>query len=431
MGGYSGQSIAGLLSTSAHGSDFDRPPLPDSVKAIHLVGPGGVEHWIEPTNGITTGAAAVGEALGIDAANVHYDDDWFNSALVTVGSMGIIYSLVIEVEPQHDVHMDLRRMLWTAARAQLLNGDAFKPDAGELGDGRALLEDINKGVVRRSLQIVINPFAVDPAGGHSAWMTTRYDLSLASANAPAVKPEPPEVQAFRIFAGPLAGLADIDPNAAENLTTTVLNQPDSSSDGWSHFMMCTAADPPAAAYALEVAFDATTTAYLTFVDEMLVLLENEYAGKDKMALAGWISLRFQGQSRAYLSPQNRAKRTCTVELVGIVGVKSSQPLLDMVEELARQHNGIQHWGMHNNLLMSDVESGAYPNLQKWRRVRWALTGQGTLTTFDSEFVVDTGLNKKPGRIRPPLKPRVLVKPIPILKRPAAVINRVIRRPPRH
>jgi hypothetical protein len=37
--------------------------------------------------------------LGLADANLHYDDDWFNSVLVSMGSMGIIYSLVVEVMP--------------------------------------------------------------------------------------------------------------------------------------------------------------------------------------------------------------------------------------------------------------------------------------------------------------------------------------------
>jgi FAD/FMN-containing dehydrogenase len=44
MGGSSGQSLAGVLSTSAHGMDIDRGPIPDMVRAIHLVAPGGVQH---------------------------------------------------------------------------------------------------------------------------------------------------------------------------------------------------------------------------------------------------------------------------------------------------------------------------------------------------------------------------------------------------
>ena len=43
------------------------------------------------------------QALALPDANIHYDDDWFNSVLVSMGSMGIIYSLVVEVVPQYDL----------------------------------------------------------------------------------------------------------------------------------------------------------------------------------------------------------------------------------------------------------------------------------------------------------------------------------------
>jgi FAD/FMN-containing dehydrogenase len=53
-GGGSGQTLGGMISTSTHSGDSAAPPLGDSVQAIHLVGAGGVEHWIERDGGITT-----------------------------------------------------------------------------------------------------------------------------------------------------------------------------------------------------------------------------------------------------------------------------------------------------------------------------------------------------------------------------------------
>ena len=41
MGGAAGQTLAGVISTSLHGSHFQLPPFPDWVRAIHLVGPDG------------------------------------------------------------------------------------------------------------------------------------------------------------------------------------------------------------------------------------------------------------------------------------------------------------------------------------------------------------------------------------------------------
>lgn len=47
LGGSNGQSIAGAISTSTHGGDWDQPPLADYVRAIHLITHGGQELWIE------------------------------------------------------------------------------------------------------------------------------------------------------------------------------------------------------------------------------------------------------------------------------------------------------------------------------------------------------------------------------------------------
>src|SRR5262249_25927086 len=47
LGGALGQSLAGAISTSTHGSDIELPPLPGMVRAIHLVSPTGQEFWLE------------------------------------------------------------------------------------------------------------------------------------------------------------------------------------------------------------------------------------------------------------------------------------------------------------------------------------------------------------------------------------------------
>src|ERR1700675_249897 len=47
LGGNKGQSLAGVISTGTHGSDVNGVPIADAIAAIHLVGPGGQEWWIE------------------------------------------------------------------------------------------------------------------------------------------------------------------------------------------------------------------------------------------------------------------------------------------------------------------------------------------------------------------------------------------------
>src|SRR6185369_5158233 len=41
LGGAGGQTIVGAFNTGTHGGDFDRPPIADSVMAMHLVADGG------------------------------------------------------------------------------------------------------------------------------------------------------------------------------------------------------------------------------------------------------------------------------------------------------------------------------------------------------------------------------------------------------
>src|SRR5262249_40314872 len=131
-----------------------------------------------------------------------------------------------------------------------------------------------------------------------------------------------------------------------------------------------------------------------------ILYNAQYIENPPYAYLGWISLRFQGQSRAYLSPHNRASRTCTVEFAAAwhdpgsnMGWADTPPLLARIEAKGREFGGIQHWGLNEGLNASDV-ARAYPRLDTWRRVRWELTKGGTLTTFDNDFTHRCGLSAR-------------------------------------
>jgi hypothetical protein len=85
---------------------------------------------------------------------------------------------------------------------------------------------------------------------------------------------------------------------------------------------------------------------------------------DHLGLAGWFSVRFVGQSRAYLSQFSRSARTCTMEFVGLEQLSHTRILLARLEAAGRQHGGIQHWGMFDDLTEADVRR-AYPNFDQW------------------------------------------------------------------
>jgi FAD/FMN-containing dehydrogenase len=116
LGGSSGQSVAGAFSTSTHGSTFDLRPIADQVRAIHLIGPGGQEWWIE-----RLGARAITDRRRMEEARdagrlcqdvrIVYDDLLFNAVLASVGRMGIVYSYVVEVVPAFLLKQEKRRLL--------------------------------------------------------------------------------------------------------------------------------------------------------------------------------------------------------------------------------------------------------------------------------------------------------------------------------
>jgi FAD binding domain len=378
LGGSSGQTIAGVISTSVHGANIKRGPIPDLVRAIHLVGPGGTQHWIEPSAGLTN-RAALTQSLGIDPANVHQDDDWFNSALVAIGSFGIIYSVIVEAVPQFDLVETTKWLSWTDVRKRLVQGAPDSPFTSN-----------------RDVMVLLNPFRA-PDGTRPCFLKTKTEE-------PAQAPLPQNGWDLLNEAWFLQGLElavrgawEVNPKGGGPLSMhefvsaqTRGRTAEGVKRGRSYTITTSPGTPPLRGLSLEIAFDATNDNYLRFVDEADVLLDSAYVNEN-LGLGGWFSLRFVGQSKAYLSPQRRFARTCMVEIAALQEISHTRKLLARLEALGRQHGGIQHWGMFDDLRYEDV-ARAYPQLDTWLRVRRQLTNNGTVRTFDAPFVERCGLN---------------------------------------
>jgi hypothetical protein len=132
MGGACAQTVAGAISTGTHGGDFDRPPLADSVRAIYLIGAGGTHHWIEPTRHITVAAKVQAVFPCILVENIHYDDDTFHAALVSMGAMGVIYAVILDVVPQYLLLQWNHWSTWEQLIADAWWGPSTEYDTGNL-----------------------------------------------------------------------------------------------------------------------------------------------------------------------------------------------------------------------------------------------------------------------------------------------------------
>jgi hypothetical protein len=130
LGGAGGQTVVGALSTGTHGGDFDRPPVADSVVALHAVVDGGRHYWIEPARDERTPfvdeaklRAVYGrpEFGGPDNFEVLYDSQAFCAALVQVGRFGVVYSAVLKVLPQYGLYQTVAFDTWENVRDRIAN----------------------------------------------------------------------------------------------------------------------------------------------------------------------------------------------------------------------------------------------------------------------------------------------------------------------
>ncbi|HEX8724227.1 MAG TPA: hypothetical protein VF737_02435 [Gemmatimonadaceae bacterium] len=176
LGGSGGQSIAGVTATGSHGADIHLPPIADAIAAIHLIGPGGQEWWIEPSAGLTAGSEADTQAALQHIATtvpgaademcsgiiVKKDDAFFRSALVSVGRMGFVYSLVIKTVPAFKLTETRAEDVWEKLKNRLTASTFFDT-----------VRDL------RFIQILIDPFG---NGTHDCRIAKRVDVTCDTPN---------------------------------------------------------------------------------------------------------------------------------------------------------------------------------------------------------------------------------------------------------
>jgi FAD/FMN-containing dehydrogenase len=158
LGGSRGQSLAGVLNTGVHGGDVALPPIADAVRAIHLVGPGGQQWWIEPAIGCVTSRRILERArargiLDPTLKNV-YDDDWFNALLVAMGCAGVVYSVVVECRPAFRLRQTIVGESWSVAQRRIRDLSSR--------DRRPRFLEINVNPTDSSCRVTVRDETVEP-----------------------------------------------------------------------------------------------------------------------------------------------------------------------------------------------------------------------------------------------------------------------------
>ena len=454
LGGSNGQALAGVISTSTHGGDWQQPPFPDLVKAIHLVTDGGRELWIERASDAITSDDRLTPVLPCSDAEIVRDDRVFDAALVACGRFGVLYSFVLEARRS----LRVVEVVTTPTRSEVLQALRHGVESGTLFQP---LFDL--------LSTATRPAGLDDATGEpyflqvlfssqnpeDVWMHRRFETTVAS-DIPAPEPPPPPgtvhvtatgsdhdlavdivaaanaallAAAMAVgvvpIAGPIAALyitgvaayfngviasreftlgsvvaAALDAlwkvpaasHAIPGLNFSVIDgrfRPviEHGRRGPHHLITSgTRSDSDSTSYraaSIELVFDATTTDYLDFLDEILPVAPS-------FQQAGYVSLRPSRASKALLSMHGvSGSHAMSIEISSLQGLPGNAEWMAYVHRRAVARGGRPHWGQYNKLDAFDVAMLFGSSLNEWREA--LLQVSGTSTRFSNEFSRSRGL----------------------------------------
>ena len=172
LGGYDGQTIAGVVQTGTHGSVLRGGPIAEAVLSINAVDALGRKLRIEPSGGPTDPAK-----FGTEFPDwqLRQDTDLFDAALVSVGAFGIVFSYLVRVVDAFYLNESRTRMKLADLKALLRGGNIYRlvdvdaPDWIDPDDNRRLNAPHVASVFH--LEFLVNPHPID--GDNTVVVTSR------------------------------------------------------------------------------------------------------------------------------------------------------------------------------------------------------------------------------------------------------------------
>jgi hypothetical protein len=367
MGGYDGQTIAGVVSTSTHGSGLSWGPFPDLVRSIELVVAGGEVVRVEPSGGITDPAKF--QAVYGAGRRLIQDGDKFAAAVCGIGCMGIVYSLVIEVRERFWLNEVRTLSTWEATRETLT-------EDGVLGEGD-------------HYELFLNPYPRDD-GQHNLLVTRRRDTGDPGGLPEDKQRRHPltELEASLPITGVvLRFLARHLPSLMVRRFDTVLDE--MQDDGYANvsyrvFNIGEANKLPAISMELCVALEGGR--HLVAVDRMLAIAA-EQRKEHRRYHTSPIALRFTAASGAYASMMHE-RASMIMELILVTGTRGAEELLTAHQEGLAELDARAHWGQYNTVTEARIR-GSYRLWDKWLEVEREFNSSGV---FDSPFTKRVGIS---------------------------------------
>lgn len=365
MGGYDAQTVAGVLSTSTHGSGIELGPIADFVQSLDLVAAGGRVHRVERADGPTDVATFARTHLDWE---LHQDDHLFDAVAVNMGCMGVIYAATLAVEDAYWLTEVRELTTWSKVRGQIaagVRGNRHYEVYLNLYPGAA--DGEHRCVVCRRNR------TPDP-GRRRATDRLRRHWWIELASGSKVIP----------FLGNL--VLDVLPDSAPRRTDQLLGfLADNEYSGPSYKVLNIGAANLLPAYSSELAVPADE---LRAVDRLIeVAARHRELGSQYHT--GLVALRFVRASPAYLSMMH-GRDTMTIELIQANDTEGGYELLGAYEDALYELGARPHWGQVNTLTGShDTLRRMYPAYDRWLEVHDRFNASGV---FDSPFAKRVGIS---------------------------------------
>ncbi len=379
LGGYNAQSIVGAAMTATHGSGLKYGPVSSELASIQVVVSGGEVLQVEPSHGITDPQRFPGH---IDShgdrvrARLVQDDAIFNAACVSLGAIGVVYAVVLRVQPSYWLKETPKVTTW----GELKCSEGF---IGRLMAGRNLAAT---GPEPEYYEVSLNPYPSKAGGGpdtHQCLLQQRYRL----AREPWLSPQDrkrgklgTEIDAIGTWATGkgkvLAELVNRWPNQAPRfITESIKSRGDISYINKSYEVFDIGPVNHMRVFGIEMSFDFKDTVR---VAERFFELAQEHFD-DGMVHTTPCTLRFVKEAPSNLAMMHN-RRTVTLEIGSVLGVRRARDMLLHYEhafmtELAAR----PHWGLDLNVLKSieDVKGlWGEANVEQWLGVYRQLNRSG-------------------------------------------------------
>ncbi len=404
MGSRTGQRVVGVISTGTHGGDFDLPPIADTVRAVHLVTHGGAELWIEPASARITTDAGVKLLDGASGVTVKADDGLFEAAIVSVGALGVIASVVLEVRPMYALSERSVWMKWDDVRARLADGTAFTSVAGLTDPANPHPSGAASAPLRsdgyRHLEVMVNPYP-DRAGVRWAFVATRVEHPIDATTRPDFERAESAISQAAIYIAVESG----NPERYHDTLRELIGSTRTNTPGAHRYLSVqdTKGRKSQPAYSSELVVSTKGGAHLAAIDEMLAQIDRLSRDTD-WEFSGFLSLRFTRSSRGLIAMQSStdpSERFCHVEVFALQeifwGTVKPQELegknedyLDALFDVSERHEGRTHWGQWAHPEHPHSIRG-FPRAQAFLEEKRALAGDGPIGLFDNSFTVRAGL----------------------------------------